>query len=150
VSPNRTHLVTAPELALALLTTFLTASLLATLVTLLAALVTLLAALPTLLSALSALLTFSAAGFLSTTLTARSLLTSALLTATLIFFTIVCHVFLQWLKVLNANAVFEFENRHPIEPCCIHSKQIAAIALGVKQLEQEECHWPNEAGGPIW
>jgi predicted membrane protein len=74
--PKPTHLVTALELAVALLITFLTATLLATLATL-----------------LSALLTLSAAGPLSIALTARSLLTPALLTATLIFFTIVCHDF---------------------------------------------------------
>jgi hypothetical protein len=73
---NRTHLVTTLELAVALLTTLLAASLLA--------------ALTTLLSTLAALLTWSAAGLLSITLTARSLL-PALLTATLIFSTIVCH-----------------------------------------------------------
>jgi hypothetical protein len=74
---NRTHLVTLLELAVALLTTLLTA----TLLTALAALATLF---PT-------FLTLSPAGFLSITLTAWSLLTSTLLTATLIFFTIVCH-----------------------------------------------------------
>jgi hypothetical protein len=75
--PNRTHLVTLLELAVALLTTLLTA----TLLTALAALATL----------FPALLTWSPAGFLSITLTAWSLLTSTLLTTTLIFFTIVCH-----------------------------------------------------------
>jgi hypothetical protein len=87
--PNWTHLGTAPELAAALLTTLLTATLLTALATLLTA--TLLTALATLATLLSALLTLTAAGVLFTTLTARSLLTSALLTATLIFFTIVCH-----------------------------------------------------------
>jgi hypothetical protein len=75
VSPLGTHLVTAPELAVGLLATLLTlATLLATLATL-----------------LSALLALAAAGLLFLTLTARSLLTSALLTTNLIFFTIVCH-----------------------------------------------------------
>ncbi len=118
--------VTALESAVALLTTFLAQA-------------AYLAARNTLLSTLAALLTLSAACFLSVSLTARSLLT-LLLTATLIVFTIVCHFFLQCLKSLNANVVFEFEYLHPFELCCIHSKQIAAIALRLKQLEQEECH----------
>jgi hypothetical protein len=78
--PNRTHLVTALELAVALLTTFLTA-------TLLAKRATWLSALP-----------LPEVGAWSIALTARSLLTSTwlsaiLLTFTLIFFTIVCHDF---------------------------------------------------------
>jgi len=119
--------VTALESAVALLTTFLAQA-------------AYLAARNTLLSTLAALLPLSAAGFLSVSLTARSMLTSLLLTATLIVFTILCHVFLPCLKSLNANVVFEFEYLHPFELCCIHSKQIAAIALRLKQLEQEECH----------
>jgi hypothetical protein len=76
---NRTHLTTALELAVALLTAFFAA--------------TLLTAVPILVILLSALLTLLAAGFLSITLTAWSLLTAALLTTALIFFTIVCHDF---------------------------------------------------------
>ncbi len=119
--------VTTLESAVALLTTFLAQA-------------TYLAARNTLLSTLAALLTLSAAGFLPVTLTARSLLTSTLLTATLIVFTIVCHVFLPCLKSLNANVVIEFEYLHPFELCCIHSKQIAVIALGMRHREQTECH----------
>jgi hypothetical protein len=71
VSPIGLTSITALELAVALLTTFL--------------------ALGTLLAAMTTLLTLSAASFLSITLTARSLLTAALLTATLTFFPIICH-----------------------------------------------------------
>jgi hypothetical protein len=126
-APSRLTSVSALESAVALLTAFLAQA-------------TYLAARNTLLSTLAALLILSAAGFLPAILTTRSLLTSPLLTATRIFFTIVCHVFLPCLKSLNANVVFEFEYLHPFELCCIHSKQIAAIALRIKQLEQEECH----------
>jgi len=59
-------------------------------VALLTALLTLATLLATLSTLLSALLTLTAAGFLLTALTARSLL-ATLLTATLIFFTFVCH-----------------------------------------------------------
>jgi hypothetical protein len=75
VSLIRTHLVTALELAVAFPTAFLAQ----------APLLSVLARL------LPAWLTLSAAGFLSITLTALSLLTATLLTATLILFTIVCH-----------------------------------------------------------
>jgi hypothetical protein len=74
VSQNLTSL-RALKLAIALLTAFLS-------------LATLLTALTTL---LPALLTRATTGFFLTTLTARSLLPSTLLTATLIFFSIVCH-----------------------------------------------------------
>jgi hypothetical protein len=113
VSPIWTHLVTAPELAVALLTTFLTAALLAAALT---------------------------AALLATALLAAALLT-ALLSTTLIFFTIVCHDSSS--RVRNVEMLTRSsssENRHPFEFCCIHSKQIAAIALGIEGWEQTECH----------
>jgi hypothetical protein len=66
--------LTALELTVALTTFLAFAALLATFAALLAA-----------------LLALATTPFLSTTLTARSLLTATLLTATLILFTIVCH-----------------------------------------------------------
>jgi hypothetical protein len=91
-----------------------------------ALLTTLLATLLARLSALlSALLTLAAASFLFPTLTARSLLT-----ATLIFATIVCHDVFSSLNRLVLDPNFrpsEIESRHPFEPGCIQSKQIAAL-----------------------
>jgi predicted membrane protein len=46
----------------------------------------------------TALLILSAAGFLFTALTARCLLTFALLTAALILFTIVCHFYPSYVR----------------------------------------------------
>jgi hypothetical protein len=92
--PNRTHLVTTLELPVALLITLLSATLLATLATLFAA-----------------LLTWSAAGLLSITLTARRLL-PALLTATLIFSTIVCHNASSHVRNVYCLIVVKSGNRH--------------------------------------
>jgi hypothetical protein len=90
---NAPHAFSVAILAVALLTATLLAALAALLATLLAALAALLATLLAALAALLAtLLALPSAGFLFTTLTAWSLLTSALLTATLIVFLIVCHV----------------------------------------------------------
>jgi hypothetical protein len=90
---DRTHFVSPIELAAALLTARLSSTLLATLLTTL----------------LSALLALSAASVLTATflitLTARSLLTT-LLTATLIFFAIVCHDFFLLCSVLLKLTLF--------------------------------------------
>jgi len=83
-------------------------------------LTTLLSTLTTLLATLlTTLLGLSAAGFLVTTLTAWSLLTSALLATSLIVLTIVCHCLFPPIFEVNTKAVFKIENRLHFEPCWI-------------------------------